>query len=464
MNKNIITNTDSYKVGMHLSYPPKTEYVYSYVESRGGNENEVVMFGLQYFIKEYLMKPITQNDLNRAKKIIEAHGDVLNVEGWQYIIDKHNGYLPVSIKALPEGTVVGNRVVMAVVVNTDPECYWLTTWIETALLRAIWYPSAVATNSRAIKKIIAENLEKTGDPNGLLFKLHDFGARGAQTYEASCLGGTAHLINFRGSDTVSAAELAMDYYEADLSEFSFSVPATEHSISSAYGPEKEVEYITNHIDQCIAHDKKIFSIVADTYNIYNFVDILGTTLKNKVMQLADVGATLVVRPDSGDPTVVPVEVIERLMKHFGYTLNEKGYKVLPSYVRVIQGDGIEKDTIIKIYENMEKLKLSGDNITFGMGGKLLGAPQRDDLKFAMKASAVTIDDKEFAIAKNPITDSGKQSKKGRFKVIIDGSDFITVQENDVNYLDHNDVMVEVFRDGYLLKEWTFAEIRDRAEI
>lgn len=176
MRHNILTNTDSYKTSMWLQYPANTEYVYSYVESRGGVENELIFFGLQYFIKEYLSKPFTKADVERAYRIAEARGDVFNLEGWNYILEKYKGFLPVFIKALPEGTVIGNKVVIATVVNTDPKCAWVTTWLETPLLRAIWYPTSVASNSRSIKKIIKTELEKSGDVNGLPFKLHDFGA------------------------------------------------------------------------------------------------------------------------------------------------------------------------------------------------------------------------------------------------------------------------------------------------
>ena len=465
MRHNIITNVDSYKISMERQYPDNTQYVYSYVESRGGVEDELVFFGLQYFIKEYLSKPITKAELDMAYAIAEARGDVLNYDGWLKIIEKYKGFLPLSIKALPEGTVVGNRVVMAVVVNTDPEFFWLTTWLETSLLRAIWYPTSVASNSRDIKKIIKSELEKSGDISGLPFKLHDFGARGAQTFESACLGGTAHLINFLGSDTTSATEFAMDYYGANVDDFSFSVLATEHSISTAYGPDHEADYVSNHIDKSLEKGRKIFSAVADTYNIYNFVEMLGTTLKDKIVSLGDVGATLVVRPDSGDATVIPVEVIKFLMDKFGYTVNEKGYKVLPSYLRVIQGDGIEKETIIKIYENMEKDKLSSDNIVFGMGGKLLGAPQRDDFSFAMKASDIVIDSVHHAIAKNPITDVGKKAKKGRFKTYkdIDGV-YKTALETDDFFNDVEDVMVEYYRNGEIFCDQRNSEIRERAAL
>lgn len=462
MEKNIITNTDSYKVGMFLQYPENTTTVYSYVESRGGNEDELVFFGLQYFIKEYLMKPVTKADVLKAERLMKVHGEPFNKEGWMRIVEKHDGYLPLAIKALPEGSIVKTKTVMATIYNTDPEFPWLTTWVETPMLRAIWYPTTVATNSRAIKKMIKRNLEKTGDVAGLLFKLHDFGARGAHTFESAGIGGAAHLVNFMGTDTISGLEFAMDYYGAELDSTAFSVPATEHSISTAFGPDQEVEYLENHIDKSLAAGMKIISAVSDTYDIWNFVqNVVGGALKEKVIALGDVGATLVVRPDSGDPTYVPVKVIELLMNEFGYTVNDKGYKVLPPYIRVIQGDGIDKGSIAKIYEMMEEYQLSGDNITFGMGGKLLGAPQRDDQKFAMKASYVVIDGVGKNISKSPITDPVKKSKEGKFCVIKDDNgDFITVAETEENLA--KDELGLVFENGRLIYEWKFDQVRANA--
>lgn len=321
-------------------------------------------------------------------------------------------------------------------------------------------PTTVATNSREIKKIIKKYLTKTGGILGVDYKLHDFGARGAQTFESASIGGAAHLVNFYGSDTVSGSVFAIKYYDADFN-VGVSIPATEHSISTSYGPDREQEYVENHIDQCLARGFKIFACVGDTYNIYNFVDMLGTKLKNKIVGLGEVGATLVVRPDSGDPTKVPVEIINRLMYWFGYSVNEQGYKVLPPYIRVIQGDGIDKNTIVKIYENMEDKKLSGDNIAFGMGGKLLGAPQRDDYAFAMKASDVQINSVRYAIAKDPITDKGKKSKKGRFAVYNEEGEWITTNADTFEGLDS---LVTVFENGDIKVYEKFDIIRKRAEL
>lgn len=329
-------------------------------------------------------------------------------------------------------------------------------------------PTTVATNSREIKKVIKKNLIETASLealNGLDFKLHDFGARGSHSHESAAIGGAAHLVNFFGSDTIEATELVMDYYNADVGlESGVSVPATEHSVSTAYGPDNEDGYLENHIDKCLENGLKIISVVSDTYDIYNFVEnVVGGKLKEKVIGLGDVGATLVIRPDSGDPTVVPVDVIQILMETFGYTVNYKGFKVLPSYIRVIQGDGICKESIEAILSNMKSLGISGENIVFGMGGKLLGAPQRDDFKFAMKASDITINGVRHAVAKDPITDKGKKSKKGKFAVVRNEKGGLTTiaLEDDVN---GENLLRPVFKDGEILVEDNFSDIRKRAVV
>lgn len=463
MKTNLLLNADSYKASMFLQYPPKTEAVFSYIESRGGRYDSTVFFGLQAFIKEYLLNPITQEDIDEADAIWTAHGEPFNREGWQYILDTHNGYMPVEINAAPEGMVIQTKNVLATIENTDPNCFWLTTFLETALLRAVWFPTTVATNSREIKKIIAQYLNETGDVGGLAFKLHDFGMRGTSSYESSLLGGMAHIVNFMGTDTISSVVGAKRYYNSEVS--AFSIPASEHSISTAWGPENELGYATNMVDT-FSKDFAMFATVADTYNVYEYVKMLGTVLKEKVVSLGASGKTWVVRPDSGDPTVVPIEVIELLMEHFGYTINEKGYKVLPSYVRVIQGDGVNADSIETILSRMKAKGISADNIAFGMGGALLGAPQRDDQKFAMKASAIKIDGEWKDIYKDPITDSGKTSKRGRLGLIetcgLGNCGYQTVPAEIAD--EKGNILRPVFRNGELLVEDDFETVRLRAAL
>ncbi len=460
--KNIILNTDSYKVSMFKQYPAGTTGVYSYIESRGGRYDRTVFFGLQAFIKEYLLEPITQSDIDVADEILTAHGEPFNRAGWQYILDKHAGYLPVVIRTVPEGTVVPVKNVLATIENTDPECFWLTTWLETAILRAIWYPTTVATQSYTIKQVIADYLEKTGDPALIDFKLHDFGARGVSSLESAAIGGAAHLVNFMGSDTISGVLYAREFYNAGVA--GFSIPAAEHSTITSWGRDGEVDAYRNMLNQ-FAKPGSIVAVVSDSYDVYNAAEKLwGEALREQVVAS---GATVVIRPDSGDPVEVNRKLIAILGEKFGYTTNAKGFKVLNN-VRLIQGDGVNELTIRSILGAFMAMGWSADNIAFGMGGALLQAVDRDTQKFAMKCSAVEIGSGNWInVQKDPITDPGKKSKTGCITLWKSGGEYVSAVDRPTGWHDKGigdfvDVLETVYCDGKLVKEITFDEVRANA--
>ncbi len=451
---NMILNTDSYKASHFLQYPPGTRYVSSYIEARGGQFSEAVFFGLQMFIKDFLLKPVTPEDVAEAQDVLSAHGLPFNKVGWDRIINVHGGYLPVEIEALPEGTLVPVRNAMVQIKNTDPECAWLTSYLETALLRAVWYPTSVATVSWHCRKIIERYLEMTsGSCDGIEFKLHDFGARGATCEEAAGVGGLAHLVSFKGTDTLSAILAARRYYGEPMA--GFSIPAAEHSTITCWGKDREHDAYANLLAQ-FAGEGKTVAVVSDSYNLWNAIDnIWGNKLKEAVEQS---GGTLVVRPDSGDPVKVVVETIERLMNAFGYRYNQKGYRVLPDCVRVIQGDGVSLDSIESILSAMKKKGQSAENIAFGMGGALLQKVDRDTMKFAMKASAVNMGSEWRDVYKDPITDPGKRSKRGRLAVINTAD--MGYKTIPVEGLGRNENLLRpVYRNGELLIEYSLSEIR-----
>ncbi len=455
MTTNLILNSDSYKFSQWCQYPPKTTVVYSYIESRGGVYDATVFFGLQAFIKEYLVgEVVTMDMIDEAEAIITAHGEPFNREGWEYIVNTYGGKLPVTIKAVPEGTVVGTRNVLATIVNMDPECYWLTSFLETALLRAIWYPTTVATNSYQSKKLILEYLEKTGDPSTIDFKLHDFGARGVSSLESAGIGGAAHLVNFMGTDTVEALLFARRYYGADMA--GFSVPAMEHSTVTSWGREREVDSYRNML-KVNGKPGGIVAAVSDSYDIFAACEKWGTELKQDVI---DSGATLVVRPDSGDPADVVAKCLKILDKYFGHTVNDKGFKVLNN-VRVLQGDGINHQTIRSILYTITLAGYSADNVAFGQGGALLQIVNRDDQKFAMKCSAAFVNGEWVDVFKDPITDKGKRSKKGRMVLIETENGFKTFTTEDAAYEDikNQDVLEVVYSMGKLIRDMTFDEVR-----
>ena len=455
INKSIVLSADSYKYSMYKQYPPNTTTVYSYIESRGGEWKDTIFFGLQAFIKEYLLTPVTIEDVDFAEQIITAHGEPFNREGWEYIIREHQGRLPIRIKAVPEGTVIPTKNVMVTVENTDPKCYWLTTFLETALLRAVWYPTTVATNSYESKKIILKYLEKTGTPESIGFILNDFGARGVSSWESSAIGGAAHLVNFQGTDNVPALLFAREYYGADMA--GFSVPASEHSTITSWGRENEIEPYRNMLRQ-FGKPGAIVSVVSDSYDIYKACELWGTELKQEVINS---GATLVVRPDSGDPATVVLECLKILEKNFGSVVNTKGYKVL-NYVKVIQGDGINHHSIRQIYEALTSWGFSADNLVLGQGGQLLQALDRDTLKFAMKCSAALVNGQWVDVFKDPIHDKGKASKRGRL-YLYNSPNTGWVTTNVVSE-GLTDVLEVVFENGKLVKEYTFEQVRANAAI
>lgn len=463
---NPILSTDAYKASHFEMYPEGTEYVYSYIESRGSDRKwkRHQFFGLQAFKKRYLSKPITAAQIDAAERIITNMGLPFNRAGWEYILTVHKGYLPLRIKAVAEGTVLNTRNVLVTVVNTDPKCFWLTNYIETALLRAVWYPTTVATLSFHCKLAIARAFIKSSDADirplisDLSFKLHDFGGRGVSSSESAQLGGMGHLINFRGTDTLEAVAAAERYYGATSP--ANSIPAAEHSTVTSWGRTKENLAYARMLER-FAKPGSVLAVVSDSYDLFNAVNkIWGEELKQKVI---DSGATVVIRPDSGDPLTIPVEVVKALAELYGYTVNSKGYKVLPACIRVIQGDGITEETLPIILENLMAAGFSVDNIAFGMGGGLLQLVNRDTLKFAMKCSAISIGGIWYDVRKEPKTDPGKMSKKGRHALVLveDEGDAPGLRNYmTVPYQGHEDLnqLRVVYEDGAHFNDQDWSEI------
>jgi nicotinamide phosphoribosyltransferase len=452
---NLILNTDSYKTSHYLQYPPDTEEISAYVESRGGAFPHTLFFGLQAFIKEYLLTPVTNADIDEAQEIITSHGLPFNLEGWLRVVNVHSGRLPIEIAAVEEGEVIPTGNALLQVRNTDRELPWLTSYVETALLRAIWYPTTVATLSFEAKRTIKRYLDETAEDTAgqLPFKLHDFGARGVSSQESAMLGGMAHLVNFRGTDTLAAVLGARRYYAAAMA--GFSIPAAEHSTITSWGRAREHDAYANMIVQ-FGRPGKLVAVVSDSYDIFNATsEIWGKALKDQVLGC---GGTLVVRPDSGNPVAIVVEVLRRLAEAFGATTNAKGYTVLNPAVRAIQGDGMDLAAIGAVLEAMKQAKFSADNIAFGMGGGLLQKVNRDTMEWAMKTSAVKIKGFWQDVYKDPVTDHGKVSKRGRQSLIRDAAGWRTVS----GATNGDNRLIPVFRDGRLLRQTSFDDVRARA--
>jgi len=458
---NFLLRTDSYKFTHWKQYPPNTTAIYSYLESRGGMFPATVFFGLQYYLKHYVQGPVfTKPDIAQADEFCREHfgRDLFNRDGWTRLLQRHGGCLPVRIRAVPEGSVVSNLNVLATIENTDPDFPWLTNYLETLLLK-VWYPTTVATLSREIKKIIKGFLERTGDPSLLPFKLHDFGYRGVSSEETAAIGGAAHLVNFMGTDTVAGIILLRDYYHTKAMP-GFSIPASEHSTITAWGKDHELDAYRNMLT---AYPEGLVACVSDSYNIYNACEKLwGELLKRDIVHRK---GTLVIRPDSGDPINVLTRVFEILGEKFGYETNAKGYRVLPPYVRVIQGDGVNMFTVQNMLYQLAKFHgWSADNIAFGMGGALLQQLNRDTQKFAFKCSAAKVDGQWRPVFKDPITDPGKNSKHGRLSLVQTTPGTFHTVENVDSSAASDDRLSTVFENGEIKQEYDFDSIRQRAEI
>jgi nicotinamide phosphoribosyltransferase len=414
------------------------------------------MAGLQYILKSNFAGTVfTLEDVEEAQKFAHQHfgGNprCFNHEGWKSLYAKHGGMVPLRIKAVKEGSVLGAQNALVTIENTDPEFYWLTNWAETVLLQ-VWYPITVATLSRAIKQVIGEALVRTGDPSLLPYKLHDFGFRGVSSRESAAIGGAAHLFNFVGTDNLAAIELLQQYYGAAMP--GVSIPASEHSTITAWGREHEAdayENILKHVPEGIV------ACVSDSYDIYRAVrDLWGGKLHDKVMHRK---GTLVIRPDSGEAVTVLEQLFNIAAEKFGFEVNRKGWKVIAPQVRFIQGDGVNYYTIQNMISQLTRRGWSMDNWSFGMGGALLQQLNRDTLRFALKCSAVDVNGQWHDVYKQPVTDPGKDSRAGRFVVLREGNEFVTMKQEEGSGIEGIDQLELVLEDGVLHRDQTLEEIR-----
>lgn len=467
---NIVTATDSYKLGHWQQYPKGTTGVYSYLEARTGDTGpqETVFFGLQPLLERIRANAVRYEDVDQAFRLARDHfgrSDLFNFKGWSQICEKHAGRLPLRIKAVAEGTVMPRGNVLMTVENTDPDAYWLTNAMESYLLH-VWYPITVASLSRDVKVVLADALKRSGASlDGLPFMLHDFGYRGASSHEVAATGGAAHLVNFMGTDTVPALLFAARYYEAEGAA-GFSIPATEHSIMTALGREGEFDQVQRALD---AYPTGLVSIVADSFDYYNFVDKICSNEFHD--QICSRDGKVVVRPDSvtdlhPTPGALMVWTLEKLWYAFGGTTNQKGFRVLDPHVGVIWGDGIDPRGIQQVVSAAMLAGFSAENLVFGMGGGLLQKVNRDTMRFAFKSSAQRRDGEWHDIQKWTI-DPSKRSKKGRLGLYKDDGEFYTAAEHmerSDDILSSDDLLRTVFENGMLKNRTTFADVRERAAL
>lgn len=405
---NVILASDSYKLTHWSQFPQDLEYASYYIESRGGKYKDITVAGLKYLCALLESSPITQDDYDEAEALIHPHlgGDYWNAKGWQTIIEEFDGKLPIEIKVVPEGLIVPTHNVIATITNTDPRFAWLPGYLEGLCLQQAWYGTTVATHSRECLAVIKEYMEKTSDNHEKLpFMLHDFGFRGASSYETAAAGGYAHLLNSLGTDTLPALGLMKHLFpESDVA--GYSIPAREHSTTTIYGTSLEGDKLA-YSNSIKNFGSGLYACVMDSVDYKASIRMVAAELKHDII---NAGGTFVARPDSGNACDNILTALNEFGKTFGFTRNSKGYKVLHPSVAVIQGDGLSKPKDFRDILNwMEANGWAACNVAFGMGGGLLQHCDRDWLRFAEKMSAARINGVWKDVYKST---PGKESKRG----------------------------------------------------
>lgn len=456
---NPILATDSYKFSHQFAYPDNVTGMYAYIEARSKGDI-IVPFGMKMFVMKYLTQKITTEHIDEAEAFCKGHGDPFDRAPWEKIVNTYNGYMPITIKSIPEGTPVESGNAILTIECVDPDLFWLVSYIETSIQRSVWYPTTIASLDYAVKKDIVNLYKLTGADEGLIpFALHDFGARGVTCAEQAEIGGAAHLVNFMGSDTVEGTRAANFYYNHEMS--SFSVPATEHSVECSFGEseEDEIEYL-RHTIETFAKPGGIVSIVIDGFDVYRAANTLCTTLKDTILNSK---AKIVFRPDSGDMMETVPRILEMQANAFGTTLTSKGYKKVNT-VGIIQGDGVDRMAIKSLLGKLACMGYSADNVVFGSGGALLQKVNRDTFKFAQKSSAILADGKWVGISKNPVTDPGKKSKSGRVDLFLVDGKYVTMNK-DQEGSKYESALVTIYDgNGVCLSNDTLEMIRNRCMI
>jgi nicotinamide phosphoribosyltransferase len=461
---NNVTDTDSYKSGHPWQYVPGMRGMHSYFASRGGYHRYSMFTGLQPMMLRYMTRPVTMNDVREAADLFGDHGDPFNREDWEHLVTHYDGRPPIRICAVPEGTVVptGNVLYTVETTTDDPRVAWLPNWFETKDVR-IWYPTTVATRGYYLKeKCLEAAIESADDPLGWAeWAVHCFGGRGGSSMETVQIGGAAHLINFKGSDTMEAVRHVRHYYGENAP--SGSVPAAEHSTVTSWGREHEEDFYEHFVKTWLYGQNpqgkkyKIAACVSDTYDYFNTIENMwfGERLHNLVRES---GGKLVIRPDSGTPKDVDIKSLQVEERKLGMRKNTKDYKVGPSYFGFLQGDGINEESAPEILREVMSRKYSVSGISFGMGGGGLQDMTRDTQKFALKASAVQLKDGSWmGVAKDPKTDRTKASMPGRLALVHEAGRYATVEAPRKDNL-----LVPVYENGRVLKTYTFEEVRANA--
>ncbi|MES2701033.1 MAG: nicotinate phosphoribosyltransferase [Bacteroidota bacterium] len=476
---------DGYKVGHKFQYPEGTTLVYSNLtprKARDPKQSEIVFFGMQYFIKEYMVKQFTENFFNLPKEQVmqDYARRIDNYLGkgsitYDHVAALHDlGYLPLEIKALPEGTLVPMKVPVFTIKNTHPDFYWLTNMLETMLSNIIWKPCTSATTAYQYLRTFTQYANGTvgSDHSFIPWQGHDFSFRGMSGMEDALISGAAHLLCFTGTDTIPAIDFLEEYYNADCTKelIGGSVSATEHSVMCMGGEEGELQTFERLITK--VYPAGIVSIVSDTWDFWQVMTEYLPALKDKITAR---NGKVVIRPDSGDPIKIVVGdsdavpgspeykgAIECMWETFGGTITERGYKLLDSHVGLIYGDGITAEKQVAILEGLKRKGFASYNVVLGLGSFTYEYVTRDTFGFAMKATYGEVNGVGRDIFKNPKTDDGtKKSARGLLQVYKQQDGTLALKDQCSWEEEMQGELKTVFKDGTLMVDQSLAEIRTR---
>lgn len=485
---------DFYKVDHRRQYPAGTTEIYSNFTPRYVKkchslledfDNQIVVFGIQAFIKQHLMIEWETMFFGRnCKEIVHKYKclveKALGIENFDcsHIEALHDlGYLPIKIKAMGEGFRVPIGVPVLTIVNTHPDFFWLTNYLETILSASLWKAMTSATIAFEMKRLLTKFAQQTGaDESFVPFQAHDFSFRGMSGWEDATTSGAAHLTSFIGTDCVSAIDMLTAYYDGNnnVPLIGSSVPATEHSVMCCDGSDGEFETIKRLITE--TYPEGIVSIVCDSYDLWRTIDVYLPSMYDAIVNRQ---GKVVIRPDSGNPvdiicgdmcavrdTPAYKGALQLLWDNFGGRINKDGYKELNAKVGLIYGDAITVERAKLILTLMAEKGFASTNIVFGMGSYTYQYVTRDTFGFAVKATSAVINGERRAIFKNPTTgDGNKKSAKGLIKVELDMETgrFYALDEQSESS-ESEGYLETVYKDGKLLKETNLSEIRQNLSI
>lgn len=490
MKINPLTAIDFYKADHRSQYPVGTTEVYANFTPRSaahakvadGFDNKIVFFGLRYFIKHFLIETWNGQFFKQPKdKVVSAYKrrmdtslgkDSISVD---HIAALHDlGYLPIRIKALPEGSRVPIGVPVLTIVNTKPEFFWLTNYLESVISCYLWKPVTSATTAFEYRRLLTESAIATGGSLDFVrFQAHDFSYRGLSGMQDACISGAAHLTSFWGTDTVPAIDFVEEYYgaNADSEPVGFSVPATEHSVMCMGMQDGELETFRRLIND--VYPAGIVSVVSDTWDFWRVITEYVSVLKADILKRE---GKLVIRPDSGDPIKIVCGdpdapegtperkgAIECLWDVFGGTITDKGFRKLDSHIGLIYGDSISLERGQQIMKGLIEKGFSSDNIVLGVGSFTYQYVTRDNFGFAMKATSGIVNGERRDIFKSPKTDSGvKKSAKGLLRVEEENGIY-KLYDQQTEEQEKQGHLKTVYENGDLIVDYKLSDIRSRLD-